>query len=341
MKQGFGLQWHITNRCDQKCEHCYIFNSELPVKTADVSLEDARMTVDKYLQFCNDIDRTPVIIITGGDPILHPQFWEIISYLKDNSIVFSVLGNPFHLDAEVIRRLIGFGCRSYQMSLDGLEDTHDTIRKRGSYRETMDKIRLLNENGLSPHVMTTVSRLNCDEIPELTRIIVDAGVVSCAFARYCPTHGDIEQNISPRDYRNFLDKMWSVYSKLADQGTNFSLKDHLWKPYLYENNLIDIKKVDTVCDGCHCGVSHMTLLEDGQVYACRRFESPVGNVYQSDFADIFLGEKMDQYRNIDAIEGCRDCELLHYCRGCNAVSAGSYGSFFARDPQCWRCYNGS
>ncbi len=337
MASGFGLQWHITDRCDQRCAHCYIFNSsERSIGSTEFTPSDAKKVVDKFVLFCETIGRVPSITITGGDPLLHPDIWTILDYLRGCGIRFTLLGNPFHLNEEVAGRLFSLGCRNYQMSLDGLRDTHDSIRKPGSFDSTMDKIRVLKNAGIRANIMSTVSALNYKDIPDLVRLVTSAGVDLHAFARYCPTHGDLEYSIDPNEYRGFLAEMWETYVKLADSGTTFTLKDHLWTPFLYEIGEFSPLETDLVYAGCACGISHITLLEDGAVYACRRFNSPIGNVYDDDFASLFWGEELSRYREVDRIEGCKDCIFLNCCRGCRAVAAGYTGDYFQRDPQCWR-----
>ncbi|MBR3249038.1 radical SAM/SPASM domain protein, ACGX system [Candidatus Saccharibacteria bacterium] len=334
MSGFFCLQWHITNRCDQRCRHCYIFNSKNPIPSKEWTLEDAKLLINDYLGFCGKYDKTPHISLTGGDPILHPDFWKIIGLLHEKEIQFSILGNPFHLSPGAIIRLKEAGCKSYQVSLDGLRGTHDSMRMEGSFDSTIKAIELLNEYGLSPAVMTTASRVNWEEIPELTKIIVNHKAKQCSFARYCPTHGDTESNLTPDEYHIFLNRMWDVYHNLEGRGTTFYLKDHLWKIILKEKSLLLTEDDGIVYDGCHCGIAHLTLLEDGTFYACRRFDSPIGN-FPTPIEDIFFGEKEDWYRQIHKIDGCSKCELLNYCRGCRAVAFGTSGDYFAKDPQCW------
>lgn len=334
----FSLQWHITNRCDQRCQHCYIFNSGKPVPKAEWSIEDANIVLDDFVDFCNKYDRRPNIAITGGDPLLHPEFWKIIEAISDRKIPFVILGNPFHVDERSIKRLVQLGCNSYQMSLDGLRETHDYFRMPGSFDATLRALQNIKEWGMRSVVMTTVSKINYRELPELTRLIADIGVDVCAFARYCPTHNDRENNLSPQEYHELLDEMWGLYEELIESGaeTQFNFKDHLWSILLYEKGILEIEDDDVIYEGCHCGISHLTLLEDGTVYACRRMESPVGEVPKQKIEDIFFGEKMDRFRLIDKIEGCKDCKLKNYCRGCRAVAAGTNnGDHLSLDPQCW------
>lgn len=336
MAGSFGLQWHITNRCDQRCSHCYIFNTGKQVEIKEFNISDAKSVIDNFVKFCNKVQKIPNISLTGGDPLLSPYFWEIAELIHDMNIRFCILGNPFHINDEIVGKLINLGCVSYQMSLDGLANTHDAIRKPGSFDATFKAIDILRKGGLKPNIMTTVSKLNYLEIPELSRVTAANKVNVHAFARYCPTHEDLDQNISPDEYRNFLDSMWHVYKDLLGSDTTFTLKDHLWTPYLYELGLLPIMPDDDVVySGCACGISHMTLLEDGVVYACRRCTSPVGNALKDSFENIFFSKELDTYRQIDNLEECNDCLLLNYCRGCHAVSSGTYGDFFRKDPQCW------
>lgn len=188
--------------------------------------------------------------------------------------------------------------------------------------------------------MSTVSKSNIDEIPDLVDILVKAQVDNFAFARYCPNKNDHDLLPSPEEYRAFLEKMWRKYYKYKNCSTRFALKDHLWKLFLYEKGLFKIDGIDNskdlILDGCHCGISHMTVLADGSVYACRRSETPIGKVPNEEFYDIFFGEKMQKYRDYENFEACSICELKNFCRGCPSVSKCLTGDFYKKDPQCWK-----
>ena len=149
MKEYFAFQWHITDECDQRCKHCYIF-SENNCKHLDaMTWEQMQETFYNCMDFCKVHGRLPYFYITGGDPILHPDFWRLLALLKEHDIPFAILGNPFHLTDEVCMRLKGYGCRKYQLSLDGLRETHDGIRQQpGSYDATMAAIPLLRSAGI-------------------------------------------------------------------------------------------------------------------------------------------------------------------------------------------------
>ena len=85
--------------------------------------------------------------------------------MKQHSVPFTILGNPFHLTDEVCRRLKEYGCEKYQLSIDGLRQTHDWFRKPGSFDITLEKIGCINRADIRSVVMTTVSGMNIDEVP--------------------------------------------------------------------------------------------------------------------------------------------------------------------------------
>lgn len=334
----FAFQWHITDSCDQRCEHCYIFSEGHP-HMVEMPLKQARKVIDEAKQMCDRLGKKPYFYITGGDPILHRKFWDIAAMLKDEDIPFTILGNPFHITDEVCVKLREAGCEKYQLSIDGLRETHDSIRKPGSFDTTLEKIAVLKRNGIRVAVMNTVSGTNIHEIPAIIDLVVEHGVDVFAFGRYCPTSEEKSTHISPEEYRDFLERIWKKFEEHKDSGTIFNLKDHLWTQFLYEKGLFKIPSdsdPDAIYDGCHCGDCHFTILPTGDVMACRRFESVVGNMLKEPLHSIWTGEKMEAYRQYEKFEKCSRCELLRFCRGCPAVAFGYHRSFYAPDPQCWK-----
>lgn len=340
-KGTFSIQWHITNKCDQRCKHCYIFNRSEPATFQEWDMSTAKALLDGYTEFCLKYGKSANIALTGGDPILHPDFWGIVSEIRSRNIPFVILGNPFHVGPKEAERLVESGCWCYQVSLDGTERTHDSIRKPGSFQATIKWLESAKEWKLRTSVMTTVSRLNYKQVPEVAKLAVDLGVNTYAFARYCPTHDDAELNLSPEEYHAFLIRMWDFYQENVNRGTTFAFKDHLWKALMYEKGILQTNDDDIVYDGCHCGLTHLTLLENGDIYACRRMESKVGHFPEDSLEQVFFGDELQKYREIEQIEGCGTCKLLRFCRGCRAVAYGTAGDFLAKDPQCWICSKAS
>ncbi|MBR1624425.1 MAG: radical SAM/SPASM domain protein, ACGX system [Clostridia bacterium] len=335
----FSFQWHITEECDQRCKHCYIYALGSHAQFKMMTSEQMDTVILNIEEFKRKSGREPYLYITGGDPLLHPQFWNLLEKIKNKGWRIAILGNPFHITSENAAKMYSFGVRKYQLSLDGLKETHDKIRMPGSYDETIAKVKVLQNAGIQVACMATVSKWNCREIPALIDEVVKARFDIFAFARYCPSYNDRNVCCSPQEYRRLLAECDKKFSFYKDSGTYFSLKDHLWTLYLYEQGRFDPNAYpndDYVYDGCNCGNAHFTILSDGSCYACRRMESKVGNALTDDLYDLFTGKKMDEYRVYEKFEKCVKCPLLRFCRGCPAVAYGySGGNMYAPDPECW------
>ena len=343
MKPSFAIQWHITDECDQRCKHCYIFAEGACTHLESMPYSKVVSVFEQCIEMCEAFNREPYFYLTGGDPLLHPDFWRIAELLHNAGVRWAIMGNPFHLTPSVCARLKALGCRKYQLSLDGLERTHDDFRMPGSFACTLDAIDLLNEAGIWTAVMTTVSSANMDEIPDLIDLMAERNVSVYAFGRYCPTSGQRrdEFHIEPLAYREFLLRCQERIDahEAAGCATTFQRKDHLWTLLEWEQGRFRIPEnaePNVIYDGCHCATGHMTITPTGDVYGCRRMESLVGNVLEEHPRDIFLGEKMEALRDFDRFEKCAHCELLGWCRGCPAVAAGYTGNMYAPDPQCWK-----
>jgi radical SAM/SPASM domain protein of ACGX system len=298
------------------------------------------LTLDKIIVFCDKIERTPYIYLTGGDPILHPFFWNLLEKFKEKGIRFCIMGNPFHLTDEVCARMKELGCVKYQLSLDGLEATHDMFRKPGSFRTTIEKIKTIKDSGMWCAVMTTVSKTNMKEIPALIDLVDQLGVDVYAFGRYCPTSVekayDENIHIPPKEYKAFLEECWKKFEQHKDSKTTFQLKDHLWALFLYEKGLLKLPEGKEITDGCNCGRNHITILPNGDIYACRRMSSKVGNIRTDDLTEVWQGDAMNYYRQYDKFTKCSKCELFGVCRGCPSVTYGYTGNMYDADPQCWK-----
>ncbi len=346
MKQYFSFQWHITDECDQRCRHCYIYSGDTHKKPDSMSFSQMEDTLYNCLDFCEVYDRLPYFYLTGGDPILHPDFWRLLSLFKDRGIPFTIMGNPFHLDDEVCEEMKSYGCEKYQLSLDGLRQTHDWLRRPGSFDCTVEKIGCINRSGLRSVLMTTVSKLNLAEIPGIIDTAVSADVHVFAFARYVPTGGELEAFLTPQEYRSLLALCDQKFREYEAKGcrTFFNRKDHLWTLYEYETGAFQIPanaKEGMIYGGCNCGNCHLTILPTGDIWACRRVVgSKVGNVFTDRLADVWVCE-MEAYREYEKFKKCGKCELKAFCRGCPAVAKGTNGDFYDADPQCWKEAEGS
>ena len=338
----FGVQWHITDNCDQRCRHCYIFAEDNKKPLVNMDFAQMQEVIQKVEEFLGKLDMHPNWYLTGGDPLLNPDFWRLAELMKEKDQRYLLMGNPFHLTQDVCRRLKETGCYAYQVSIDGMEKTHDWFRKPGSFRQTLEAIPLLHAAGIQSVVGMTVSELNYRELPDVMDAMEKARVDHFGFARYVPTSGEKVNAIPPMEYRALLETYIRKRraAKLRGSFTEFTLKDHLLALYLYEEGKFHPPAYchtagDHMPAGCHCANGTMAISADGTVMACRRIESSgLGNIFTDDLMEMWTEAKR-RYRQYDRFSDCARCKLSPWCRGCPAISEAVTGDFYGRDPQCW------
>ena len=338
----FGVQWHITDNCDQRCRHCYIFAEDNKKPLVSMDFAQMQEVIRKVESFLGRMDMRPNWHITGGDPLLCPDFWKLTELMKEKKQHYILMGNPFHLNEEICRRLKDTGCVAYQVSIDGMEQTHDWFRMPGSFRKTMEVFPLLRAAGIQSVVSMTVSEKNYRELPDVMDAVERAGADHFGFARYVPTSDEKHNAIPPMEYRALLETYFQKrqVAKLCGSLTNFTLKDHLLALYLYEEGKFHPpaychRPGDHMPAGCHCANATMAISADGTVMACRRMESSaLGNIFTDDLTEMWTQAKT-RYRQYDRFTDCARCKLEPWCRGGPAIAAAVTGDYYGLDPQCW------
>jgi len=340
----FTLQQHITNHCDRQCEHCYLTDKEKKNSEKDaLTTDECKNVIDQMVQLGRDFRVVPRINFSGGNPLLRQDFLELIKYAKDNLVRTAILGNPYPLTEKTLDILVENNLYRYQLSLDGTKETHDMFRGNGSYDMTLEGIRKIADKGIWVSIMSTVSRLNYKQMPEIAEISLKNGARHFDFARLVPIGEGKnldEDQLTPLEYKEFLFDMHKVYEKLSKQGAKtgfFGRKDPLWSLLYKEMGILPPHNKTQVYDGCTLGKSGLTLDVDGTLYACRRMPISLGNIRNTTLKETFLqNELLDKYRQFEKIDGCNECDLMTICRGCRAIAHGNTGNYFSRDPQCWR-----
>lgn len=346
--EQMSMQWHITTECDQRCKHCYMFESEnyLEQKNNKLSIEESFLLVDEFYKLFKGFKTRGNIYLSGGDPILSPNFWDILDYIHRrycDDIYVGILGNSFHIDTEVAKSLKNYGVSAYQISLDGLEDTHDYIRKKGSFKDALRALECLHNAGLITMVMFTINERNCKDALPLFKFINTLDFVDgFCIDRMIPVgNALVNSDIQPIDKEIYKRLLYDIYKYevLCKPRTNLAKKDNLWKLFLNERGLTDpIRDTEnTVCTGCVAGVQAFSVLADGSVYACRRLDIKSGKFPESSLIDIFFNSQLHKdIRDVNKYNECKNCNLLKYCRGCPAMKYAVNGDIYSPDPTCWR-----
>ncbi|MCF7835269.1 radical SAM protein [Candidatus Gracilibacteria bacterium] len=331
----FTLQRHITNNCQLRCKHCYVDFS----KPVSINMSDFHKALDNYKRFLSYFGIKGKIYYTGGDPFLHQNFWDIILHTKKNNIDVSIFGNYHFLNDVNINRLYKNGIKFYQLSIEGLEKVHDQIRGTGTFNGVIDAINRLEKRGIYTLVNMTLSKLNIDQlIPLIKFLAYNTNLSRFDFVRVIPI-GKAKDNITlnDNDFKNILLDVLNIENKIKEDGKKLTIgkKDHLRSLLYFQANRLKIDINDKV-NGCGMVYRHLSIIENGDIYVCRKLPIKVGNIIKDDLIDIYKNNKIvSQILEMNFVNGCKGCELNNICRGCPAVTYGYYGNLLKKDPQCW------
>lgn len=322
------LQLHITNRCANRCKHCYQKNYD----REDISVNNAREVILDFKQFADKARSDCNIVITGGDPFLHLGFWAILREARKHSHHLGVIGNSENISFSTCRKLKEIGIDTFQVSLDGTKKMHDAIRRRGSFDATYSAIRMLSEHGIKVSVLSTLTVKNKEAMQSVMDTAYEAGASHWDFSRHIPCSGDC--GIGRQEYSAFLHHITSLHARYELTGY----------PPLNKEPLLSIVRKDKssegrVSGGCSLGTAKFTMLPDLTLMACRRHAGSVLGKWSKEQGFLWhfvMNEKMKEYRNFTRLEKCKDCEHLYQCRGCRASVYAKHGDDSKEDPQCFK-----
>jgi selenobiotic family peptide radical SAM maturase len=320
---SFSLQWHITQVCDLHCKHCYDRTDRSPLV-----FDQAVRVLDDLRSFCRDRNVRGAISFTGGNPLLHPRFIDIYRAAVERGFGTAILGNPG--PRERIEEIVRIQMPSFfQISLEGLREHNDSIRGKGHFDRALAFLDVLRGLNVYAMVMLTLTRDNMDQVIPLAEAL--RGRADVFHFNRLALFGEGARLALPdrHRYRAFLED----YLAAAKTNPVMGIKE----------NLINVIRADRGeglfggCAGYGCGAAFnfVSLLADGEVHACRKLPSPIGNIFRQSFAEIYDSEEARRYRLGPA--ACRGCDVRTACGGCLA-STLSHGLdiFTDKDPFCFK-----
>lgn len=331
-KDDFYFQWHITERCNQRCAHCY-HDKYLGERELDET--EMHEVAKRMLAAVEKWGRVGSFSLTGGEPFLRKrELFSIVRLLDDRDSVgyYDILTNGTLIDNESMSGLAGLKkLRRVQVSLEGASpETNDKVRGKGSFEATLAAIRRLKEAGLVVSVMTTLTKSNTHEIPDLISLLEGIGVDALAVERFVPEgqgKSMLNQGLTQAETRD-------VFQTIYETGrVSRPMRLLMYRPLFC---LLD-RDDQTVGARCSVGTNALTVLHDGTVLPCRRLPIPLGNILKDGLYKIWYDSPvLWAIRDPRNLKGkCGQCDLVPLCRGCRAVAYAYTGDYLAEDPQCW------
>ncbi len=340
------LQWHVTTNCSNRCKHCYMYDE----KTFESERKNT-LSLDGLIKILDSLKAFEVkyntrfydIAFSGGDPLLREDIFEFFQEVNKRAINISILGNPETLTQTTVKKLKDLNVFNFQMSLDGLEKTHDFFRSLGSFKRTVEKTKLLNKYDINCNIMFTLFPNNANElIPLMNYVAKHTQATSFSFDIGCfvGEGKNLPKNFTSKDIHVLFSKYLIEKDKLEKKyPISFAEKSNLHKITRLENFLLTQNYTNStpVISGCFNGWHPPSILSDGTTLVCRRLPIVVGKMPEDSFEDIFLNNIiLKKFRRRAYFTGCKDCDLYSICRGCPANVYSLTQDPFGKNPLCFR-----
>jgi radical SAM protein with 4Fe4S-binding SPASM domain len=276
--------------------------------------------------------------ITGGEPFLRRDCFDILGEIKKKGFEVSLLTNGTLVDRERAQRLADLGVDAVQVSMEGAEDVHDAIRGKGSYDAAVTGVEWLVDCGLAVTLNVTVSDLNANQVNKVVAFGSHTGVQRVGFSRLVPAgkgRALVSRMLTQERLRELYGSLFSLEPGSLEIVTGDPVAAQMRKPSNGDAG-------DTAMSGCSAGVAGLTILPNGNVTPCRRLPLSLGNVRKDSLREIWAASPiLEALRDRSRYKGkCGTCRRWAACRGCRAIAyawSRSQGGddFLADDPQCF------
>jgi len=345
----FTIAWEVTRACAYACVHCRA-DAQHHRDPRELSTAEAKGLVDRLAAFGNK----PILVFTGGDPMMRPDLFELISYATEQGLRCSLTPTATALPTpERLEKARDAGIRRVALSLDAPRaGIHDEFRKvPGSWLRTMDILHRAQSVGLSVQVNTTVAKHNVDILPEMIPFIQEVEAVQWSLFFLVPTgRAMAEQMISPQQHEDIFNWLYDL-----SLGAPFDIKSTAAP--MYRRVAIEHKRHEPGAGGAVTfqgagfqfadGLNRPTRgVNDGNGFL---FISHVGDIMPSGFLPISAGnvrtdDVIEVYRHSrlfrdlrspEKIKGrCGTCEYREVCGGQRGRAYAITGDYLESDPAC-------
>jgi radical SAM protein with 4Fe4S-binding SPASM domain len=331
------LQWHITDRCNYRCAHCY----QSAYDGTDPGIDTLVPVLDQYrdlLSYVGSVNKCRVaghITLTGGEPFLYENIFPLLEAISKQRewTSFGILTNGSLIDREISKRLKRLGAYFVQISIDGTSSTHEALRGKGSYRDAVNALENLVAAGVRTVVSFTAHRGNYTEFSDVVRASRALNVWRVWAERMIPC--GTGSSVHPDDDYIWTNDFFDIM-KHARRRTIGSL--------LSRTDVRIDRALQFMADGgrpysCQAGNALVTVMPNGDLLPCRRLPIAVGNIYNRSLKDLYCESNLfAQLRDQEIVSGgCEGCFYKKICRGgLRCLSYAVTGSPFNADPGCRR-----
>ena len=351
----FIVIWELTRACELKCLHCRA-EAQYKRDPRELSFEEGKSLIDEIQSMGN-----PMLVFTGGDPLMREDVFEIAKYAIDKGVRVSMTPSATpNVTREAMQKAKDVGLARWAFSLDGpTAAIHDHFRGTdGSFDLTINAISYLHELNLPVQINTVISRYNVDHLEEMAEKIKELKCVLWSVFFLVPTgRGEEKDMISPADHERVFQWLYDL-SKKVDFDIKTTAAQH-YRRVVIQNKMRD-KKAASDSTGIHYkdalkqgatgsidGLGRAPKgVNDGNGFV---FISHIGDVYPSGLLPIKVGNVRETplsvlYRESDVFKALRDpnqykgkcgvCEYSQVCGGSRSRAYAMTGDYLESEPYC-------
>lgn len=334
------LAWETTRACNLACIHCRAKATTQPWP-GELTLKESKALLKDVASFA-----TPIIILTGGEPLLRPDIFEIAEYGTGLGLRMVMAVNGTLITGEYADKMNQTGIKRVSISLDGATaESHDSFRAvDGAFAAALNGIKVLKEAEMPFQINTTITKANLAELPEINRMVNDLGAAAHHIFLLVPMGRgkDIrELEITAMEYEETLNWFYDQRGKTAMQ-LKATCAPHYYRILRQkahakgEKVSFETHGLDAVTRGCLGGTGFCFISHEGKVQPCGYLEIEAGDIKKEPLSRIWeTSEVFCNLRNFDALKGkCGVCEYRRVCGGCRARAYEATGDYMGEEPLC-------
>ncbi len=345
--KSFTLQWHVTERCNWRCTHCY----QEDYTTPEMNLQEMEDVLNQYVALIKKwrlSKRQAKIQITGGEPFIRKNFLSFLKMIHQRSKYFhwTIMSNGSLLTKDIVKELKFLGIQRLQLSLEGLEKTNDKIRGKGSFQKIFKAIKLLDWAGIPIGISLTLSKQNYQEIKELAKILASLNVrkITLSIRRIAPfgLGGSCLKNFLLEPLQ--LQELYREIEKINIEMMRTKKRSYFFKVTAGCESAIFNDEISQrgLMNYGSCGILDgrmITLMPNGDILICRRCPIKIGNTHKKSLEQIYYSPLYENLRKKEDVPlECYTCSNLKSCfGGAKCVTYATTGKT-SPDIQCWKLF---
>ncbi|WNC68353.1 heme d1 biosynthesis radical SAM protein NirJ [Thalassotalea nanhaiensis] len=346
--------WNLIRRCNLQCKHCYSTSLDIEFKD-ELSTEQIKATIDDL-----KVAQVPVLILSGGEPLLRPDIYEITAYAKAKGFYVALSTNGTLINEENIEKIKAADYQYVGISIDGLEEFHDEFRRqKGSFKTSMHALKLCKEAGIKVGMRLCLTRENYDDLPAILDLMelhkIDKFYLSHLNysgrgkrsaendAMFAMTKGAMEQ-LFERAWSHLEQGIESDFVTGNNDADGPFLLQWAMKKFgnKYPQRVANLEQRLINWGGNASGVNVANIDNTGVIHPDTYWwNHPIGNVKTEKFSDVWKNTQdplMLGFRQSPRpVKGrCAKCEYLNICGGNTRTRAfAQSGDVWAEDPGCY------